>query len=91
VIDPLPDNVHFNSVTSTQGTCVRSTTKASPKDGTIACSLGNLVNGASTSITIIVTTTTPGTLTNTATVAANETDPNPANNSATATTTVIGA
>ncbi len=69
--DPLPDNVHFNSVASTQGTCLRSTTKPKPKGGTVTCSLGNLANGASATITIAVTTTTPGTLTNTATVYGN--------------------
>jgi uncharacterized repeat protein (TIGR01451 family) len=91
VTDPLPGNVHFNSVASTQGTCIRSaTTKPLPKNGTITCSLGNLAHGASASITIVVTTTTPRTLTNTATVVGNETDPNPLNNSSTATTTVTG-
>jgi len=92
VTDPLPDNVHFNSVASTQGSCVRSSTKPkpAPKDGTVTCSVGNLANGASASITIVVTTTTPGGLANTATVRGNEPDPNPLNNSATATTTVIG-
>jgi uncharacterized delta-60 repeat protein/uncharacterized repeat protein (TIGR01451 family) len=91
VTDRLPDNVHFDSVVSTQGTCVRSTTtNPQPKGGTITCSLGEFANGASASITIVVTATTPGTLTNTAKVRGNETDPNPGNNSATATTTVIG-
>jgi uncharacterized repeat protein (TIGR01451 family) len=91
VTDPLPNSAHFNSVTSSQGTCVRSTTtNPLPKAGTVTCSLGNLANGASARITIIVTPTTPGTLTNTARVGGNETDPNPGNNNATATTTVIG-
>jgi uncharacterized repeat protein (TIGR01451 family)/CSLREA domain-containing protein len=90
VTDPLPDNVHFNSVASSQGSCSRSTTKPAPKDGTITCSLGNLANAAGASITIVVTTTTPGTLTNSATVVGNETDPNQSNNTATAKTTVIG-
>jgi uncharacterized delta-60 repeat protein/uncharacterized repeat protein (TIGR01451 family) len=91
VTEPLPNSLHFNSVASTQGTCVRSTTtNPQPKGGTITCSLGNLANGASASITIVVTTTTPRTLTNTATVSGNETDPKPSNNGATATTTVIG-
>jgi uncharacterized repeat protein (TIGR01451 family) len=89
VTDPLPSNVHFNSVASTQGSCTRSATKR-PKDGTVTCNLGNLANGASATITIVVTTTTPGALTNTATVVGNEPDPDPANNTATATTTVIG-
>ncbi len=89
VTDQLSNSLHFNSVTSTQGTCSRSTT--APKDGTITCSLGNLANGAKASIMIVVTTTTPGALTNTAKVSGDQTDPNPANNSATATTTVLGA
>jgi uncharacterized repeat protein (TIGR01451 family)/CSLREA domain-containing protein len=88
VTDPLPGKVHFNSVTSTQGSCSRSAT--GPKDGTVSCSLGTLANRGSASITIIVTTTIPGTLKNTATVSGNEPDPNALNNRATATTTVIG-
>jgi uncharacterized repeat protein (TIGR01451 family) len=91
VSDPLPDSVHFNSAIASQGTCTRSTTtNPQPKGGTLTCSLGNLANGASARVTIVVTTTTPGTLTNSATVSGNDQDPNPDNNSATATTTVIG-
>jgi uncharacterized repeat protein (TIGR01451 family)/CSLREA domain-containing protein len=90
VTDPLPDAVHFNSMSSTQGSCTRSTTRKSPKNGTVTCSLGALASGATASITIVVTATTPGTLTNKASVLGKEPDPNPANNSATATTTVIG-
>jgi uncharacterized repeat protein (TIGR01451 family) len=90
VTDPLPSSVHFNSVASAQGSCIRSTTKPGPKDGTVTCNLGDLANAATTAITIVVTTTTPGRLTDTATVTGNESDPNPLNNSATATTTVIG-
>ena len=90
VTDPLPQSLHFNSVSSTQGSCSRSMTRPKPKGSTVECSLGNLANGADASITIVVTTTTPGTLTNTARVSANETDPDPTNNSAIATTSVIG-
>jgi uncharacterized repeat protein (TIGR01451 family) len=91
VTDPLPDSVHFNSVTASQGTCTRTTTtNPLPKGGTLTCSLGNLANGASAAVTIVVTATTPDTLTNTASVSGNEADPSPGNNSATATTTVIG-
>ena len=91
ITDPLPSSLRFNSVASTQGTCSRSTTtNPQPKGGTITCTLGKLTNGASATITIVVTTTTPGMLTNSAKVSGNETDPNPSNNSATATTTVIG-
>jgi len=91
VTDPLPASGHFNSVASTQGTCARAaTTNPLPKGGTITCDLDKLANHSTATITIVVTTTTPGTLTNTATVAGKETDPNPVNNSATATSTVIG-
>jgi uncharacterized repeat protein (TIGR01451 family) len=90
--DPLPKSVHFNSVSTTQGNCSRSTTtNPLTKDGTITCSFGRLAGGAKASITIVVTTTTPGTVGNTATVSGNEADPNPGNNTATTTTKVIGA
>ena len=88
VTDPLPSKVHFNSVSSTQGSCTRSAT--GPKGGTVTCNVGALGSGASASITIVVTTTTPGTLSNTATAREDEPDPNQLNNNATATTTVIG-
>jgi uncharacterized repeat protein (TIGR01451 family) len=90
VTDALPAKVHFDSLSSTQGTCTRSTSNYSPKGGTVACSLGGLANGASATMTIVVTATKPGTLTNTATVTGDQLDPNLANNSATATTTVVG-
>ena len=91
VTDALPGSLHFNTTNSSQGTCTRSTaTNPKPKDGTITCSVGNLANGAKASITIVVTPTTPGTLTNTAKVKGTETDPDPSNNSATATITVVG-
>jgi uncharacterized repeat protein (TIGR01451 family) len=91
VTDALPGSLHFTSVSSSQGTCTRSTaTNPQPKGGTVTCSVGDLANGAKASITIVATTTTPGTLTNTAKVNGNETDPHSSNNSATATTTVVG-
>jgi uncharacterized delta-60 repeat protein/uncharacterized repeat protein (TIGR01451 family) len=91
VTDALPGSLHFNSVSSRQGTCTRSTaTNPQPKGGTVTCSVGNLVHGANATITIVVTATTPGTVTNTAKVSGNETDPDSSNNSATATTAVVG-
>jgi uncharacterized repeat protein (TIGR01451 family) len=91
VTDALPGSLHVNSVSSSQGTCTRSTaTNPQPKGGTVTCTVGNLANGAKASITIVVTTTKPGTLINTAKVNGNETDPDTSNNSATATTTVAG-
>ncbi len=56
--------------------------------GTVTCGLGSLANGGATTVTIMVTPTAAGTLTNTASVTGNETDPNSANNTATALTTV---
>jgi uncharacterized repeat protein (TIGR01451 family)/CSLREA domain-containing protein len=91
VTDALPGSLHFNSVSTSQGTCTRSTaTNPQPKGGTVTCSVGNLANGAKATITIIATATTPGILTNTAKVNGNEADPDSSNNSATATTTVVG-
>jgi uncharacterized repeat protein (TIGR01451 family) len=57
------------------------------------CGLGTLAAGATTSVTLHVTATAPpgSTIVNTAAVSANEADPNPADNSATATTTVVPA
>jgi len=62
----------------------------SPKGGTVTCSLGGLPNGGSATITIGLTATRPATLTNTASVTGDQQDPELANNSATATTTVLG-
>jgi len=56
---------------------------------TVTCSLGTLASGASATVTIEVKPTSKGTAINTATVSATApADPNTANNSATATTTV---
>jgi uncharacterized repeat protein (TIGR01451 family) len=91
VTDPLPASVQFKSVSTTQGTCARTTTSTpKTKNGTVSCNLGGLAKNASATITIVVTATKKGTLTNTASVHGNETDPTPANNTSTATTTVLG-
>jgi uncharacterized repeat protein (TIGR01451 family) len=85
VTDTLPPGVTFVSASSTQGTC----TQAS---GTVTCNVGSLAVGATATITIVVTApSSPTTITNTATIKANETDPNPANNSASASTQVVQA
>jgi len=79
--DTLPSSVTYVSATSTQGTCSRS-------GSTVTCSIGTLSNGASATVTIVVTPTTAGTITNTASATCNETDTNSGNNTAIATTTV---
>lgn len=82
VVDTLPASVSFVSSTPTQGSCSGTTT--------VTCNLGGIANGANATVTLVVSPGTAGTLTNTATVSATETDPNATNNSATASTTVNG-
>jgi uncharacterized repeat protein (TIGR01451 family) len=89
VTDPLPGNVIFKSASSTQGSCTRSTGKKNdPKNGTLTCTIGSLASGATATITIVVTPTKAGTISNTATVTPS--DSTPSDNTATATTTVVG-
>ena len=79
--DTLPASVTIDSVTFTQGSC-------SESGSTVTCNIGSLANGATSTVTIVVTPTVAGTITNTATTTGSTLDPNGANNSATATTTV---
>jgi uncharacterized repeat protein (TIGR01451 family) len=85
VTDVLPAGTTFQSATP-GGACSGTTT--------ITCNAGTLTNGASATFTLTVTLpSTPGPVTNTASVtaAATSSDPNPANNSASSTITVIPA
>jgi uncharacterized repeat protein (TIGR01451 family) len=86
LVDRLPDAV-FVSATSSQGTCVRQ--GKGRRDGDLVCDLGTLAPGASATVTIVVTPSRDGTITNTATVRANEPDADRADNTATETTTVV--
>jgi uncharacterized repeat protein (TIGR01451 family) len=70
--DVLPGTVNLVSVTPSAGSCAGTST--------IVCDLGILANGTEVTVIIIVTTTAPGTLTNTASVTLAETDTNPSNN-----------
>jgi uncharacterized repeat protein (TIGR01451 family) len=81
VNDPLPASMRFISANPSIGTCSGTTT--------ISCSLGTLTVGNSQFVDIIVQATATGTISNTATVSADQPDPVPANNSSTATTTVL--
>jgi uncharacterized repeat protein (TIGR01451 family) len=76
--DQLPAGVAFVSATPDKGTCNGT--------GTINCAIGSLSLNESVVTTIIVTPGTTGQLTNTASVVANESDPNTSNNSASVTT-----
>jgi uncharacterized repeat protein (TIGR01451 family) len=75
VTDTLPSQVSYVSATSTQGTC-------SQAAGTVTCSVGVMTSGATATITITVTAVTRGSVTNTASVRATQTDPVIGNNSA---------
>jgi hypothetical protein len=75
VADTLPAAFSLISASSTQGTCTGTTA--------VSCTIGTMLNGASVTITLHGTAASAGSLSNTATVSASETDPVPANNSST--------
>ncbi len=80
LLDTLPGGVNFVSSATTQGAC----------GGTVAinCGLGDLAPGSSAIITLVVTPTAEGQLTNTASVTSSETDFDSANNTATVATLI---
>ncbi|MFZ0956631.1 MAG: C25 family cysteine peptidase [Candidatus Sulfotelmatobacter sp.] len=81
VADTLPTAVTYLSVTTTTGTC-------SEAGGAVTCLLGTMANAGTATITILTIAGTPGVVSNTATVTADQTDPNIANNSSTQTETI---
>jgi uncharacterized repeat protein (TIGR01451 family)/CSLREA domain-containing protein len=71
------------------GATLRSTSLGAACGGTpLVCQLPDLAPGAQATFTVVMATAAPGTLVNTATVAGTYADPDPANNSASTTTTV---
>jgi len=82
VVDALPTGLTFNSAASTQGSCSELT-------GTVTCTIGPIGIGASATITLVVTPTVNGLISNTVTVNGNEADPVSTNNTATQDTTVL--
>jgi uncharacterized repeat protein (TIGR01451 family) len=85
VSDPLPSQVSFVSVSTTQGTCTQSA-------GTVSCSLGSVSVGGLVIITINTTATalysTSSLVLNTATVGSSTSDPNTNNNSSSTISTI---
>jgi uncharacterized repeat protein (TIGR01451 family) len=79
--DALPSSVVFVSASPGAPTC-------SASAGTVTCDLGTLTNGASTTVTLTVRPTATGTISNTAEVVGDETDPDPGNNTDTEQTIV---
>jgi uncharacterized repeat protein (TIGR01451 family) len=79
--DDLPAGVTRGAVTTTQGSC----------GGTdpVGCNLGRIASGAQAIVTVSVTATAPGTITNQAWVAVKKNDPNAGNNSVSTETTVV--
>ncbi|MEP6718567.1 MAG: SBBP repeat-containing protein [bacterium] len=79
--DTLPAGITLNSASSTQGTPCSGTT-------TITCNFGNIPTGASAIASLLVTPQAIGQINNTASVTANEFDPDTSDNSVTITTQV---
>jgi uncharacterized repeat protein (TIGR01451 family) len=80
--DVLPAGTTFVSAMPSQGSCSGTST--------VSCALGTLANGGGATINLVVKApSTPGAVSNTATVSATEADPNPANNSSTSTITTV--
>ncbi len=75
VTDELDDAVSYVGATASQGSCVES-------DGDITCELGELVAGASATVTITVQADEPGDVENEAEVTSTTADPNEADNDA---------
>ncbi len=84
--DTLPPSSAFLfvSASASQGSC------APPASGKIVCAVGTLANGANATATVVITPTAGAlpSITNSVSVNSNQFDPNLANNSASATTTV---
>ncbi len=81
----LPPTTGFVSATISQGTC---TGPANGTSGYVQCQIGNLVQGASVSLSITLNPKNAGTLTNTLNTFADQTDSNPSNDIATLVTQV---
>jgi uncharacterized repeat protein (TIGR01451 family) len=81
VSDPVPSGWSLISATSTQGTCSGTTN--------VTCSVGTMGNGATVTITLHGTATALGSLVNTASVAAAQSETVTTNNTSTASVTVL--
>jgi uncharacterized repeat protein (TIGR01451 family) len=83
LIDEVPAGTTFISAAPSQGSC------GGPPS--LTCDLGTIDPGAEATVVVVVVPTAPGNIVNTATVASATNDPEPANNSASATTAVTDA
>jgi len=87
--DALPSTVVFANATG--AACSISGQNPDGTGGTVSCSLGSLPAGSNLTVSIAVSVTASGSITNTASVAGAENDPDAADNEATTTTTVTGS
>jgi uncharacterized repeat protein (TIGR01451 family) len=83
VTDNLPDGLSASSSSASQGSCSGTTT--------VTCAVGDLADGASATVTIVVRPESAGTITNTASVSGSQPDSNDANNRASEQTTISPA
>lgn len=80
--DTLPAGVTFQSASATQGSCAQAA-------GIVSCFLGDLTSSSNATINVVVTApVVTATITNSATVSGNETDPVPGNNTSNENTVV---
>ncbi|MDH3362377.1 MAG: DUF11 domain-containing protein, partial [Gammaproteobacteria bacterium] len=87
LIDTLPADVDWQSATPSQGGCVHS---GEPLGGTVTCTLGTITNGENATVTIaVVAPNTTGVINNSATVSADEADPDASDNTAAEDTTIF--
>lgn len=86
VTDTLPASARYNAATASQGTC---TPPPGPKGGTVSCNLRTLAAGTSATVTITVTPTKPGTISDRARATACNLAPG-SDDTAAATTTIQG-
>ena len=84
--DVVIGSATFVSASPTQGTC---TALALSGEQDVTCALGSLAVAGTATVSIVVTPPTAGTITSTARVGSNVSDPNGANNTASASTTAI--
>jgi uncharacterized repeat protein (TIGR01451 family) len=82
VTDTLPSPLTYLSSTATQGSC-------SEAGGVVTCLLGTMANAGTATISILTLPGAPGMISNTANVAADQTDPNLTNNTSTWNETVV--
>lgn len=76
------ENVVFTNTLPGGVTYVSASPGCSESSGTVTCNLGSMINGATTDVDVVITTTADGTLSSNASVTSDNDDPNNGNNAA---------